>query len=26
LNLENETDIAAFVGAMFAKNNNGAGR
>jgi 2-methylcitrate dehydratase PrpD len=26
LNLENETDIAAFIGAMFAKNNDGAGR
>lgn len=25
-NLENETDIAAFIGAMFAKNNDGAGR
>jgi 2-methylcitrate dehydratase PrpD len=26
LNLENEADVAAFIGAMFAKNNDGAGR
>ncbi len=26
LNIENETDVAAFIGAMFAKNNDGVGR
>jgi 2-methylcitrate dehydratase PrpD len=26
LKLENEPDVAAFVGAMFGKNNGGAGR